>query len=697
MKNVVFIFLFSLIQLNLFSQKVTVKVIKNVNASVSEWKILDKDRNLAFDGNEYYRSDTVILTLEPNKKYILEISLDEIAANDTVLYTLILNNEPIILLDSGIGTGDHFYPFYTGVKDEETKITGGTTTTISAFPWQVYYISGNFRCGGTIIANNWILTAAHCTKNDFGVSIPASSMFIKAGATNPNNSAEGQLYNVSEVIVHEGYDSQTLENDVAVLKLQTPIGVANAIPIKLINSDDVANGAADPGVMSWVTGWGLTRVNPNVTPVNLQKVQLPIVTNKQALTVWSSIPSTCIMAGYQNGNQDACNGDSGGPLVVPVFDGYKIAGIVSWGSETCTTYGGYTSVSAMESWIRLKTGIPKDYIPPVPVGDSIICSGVVSTPYSVSAIANASVYEWKISPAEAGVVTWTNNNATVTWNSGFIGSATVALRATVNGLVSEWSRLDVKVVNNTKLNSQSADTAVCTAKPISLFIGATGYNLNYNWFRDNVSVQSGSSPEIFFASAKTSNSGVYKCKVTGYCNTVSSDNINLTVYPLTRVTAVSPDVSVAFGGDVTLEVSSLGHNLVYQWKKDGSFISNSNLSKLYLYNLNAEGIGLYNTIVTGTCGTVISDSVYVYVKNKEQSAELQVFLWPSVSTSEFNVALSTDGEYTVDIYTISGTLVKEIKNCHYQTIINAGSLARGSYIVRIISSEFSKSLRFIKL
>lgn len=697
MKYVVFIFLFSLIQLNLFSQKVTIKVIKTENAAISEWKILDHDKNLAFDGNEYYRSDTVILSLEANKRYILEISVNEIVKNDTILYSLILNNEPIILLKSDIGTGDHFYPFYTGVRDEVTKITGGTTTTITEFPWQVYYISGNFRCGGTIIANNWILTAAHCTKNNFGVSIPASSMFIKAGATNPNNSSEGQLYNVSEVIVHEGYDSQTLENDIAVLKLQTPINVANATPIKLINSDDVANGAADPGVMSWVTGWGLTHVDPNVTPVNLQKVQLPIVTNKQALTVWSSIPSTCIMAGYQSGNQDACSGDSGGPMVVPVFEEYKIAGIVSWGSSTCTTYGGYTRVSAMESWIRLKTGIPKEYTPPVAVGDTLVCSGVSSTPYSVAAISNASAYEWKISPAEAGVVTWNNQNASVSWNSTFIGSATIALRATVSGIVSEWSRLTVKVVYNTKINSQSADTAVCTEKPISLFIGATGYNLNYNWFKDNVSVQTGLSPEIFLSSSKTSNSGVYKCKVTGYCNTVYSENISLTVYPLTEVTAVSPDVSVPFGGDITLEISSLGHNLSYQWQKDGEIIANSNLSKLYLYDLNAAGIGLYNTTVTGTCGTVVSDSVYVYVKNKEQSAELQVFLWPSVSTGEFNVALSTGGEYIVDIYTIGGTLVKELKNCQYQTVINASSLARGSYIVRIVSSEFSKSLRFIKL
>jgi secreted trypsin-like serine protease len=696
MKNVVFIFLFCFIQLNLFSQKVTVKIVRAEDAAVSDWLILDDRYQLVFKGSEYYRSDSVILTLDANKRYFLEISVSKIVTNDTKLYTLILNNEPIILINTDIGTGDHFYPFFTGIKNEENKITGGTTTTISEFPWQVYYISGNFRCGGTIISKDWILTAAHCTKNSFGVTTPLANMFVKAGANNPNNSSDGQLYNVSEVIVHEGYDTQTLENDIALLRLQQPINIPTAKPIKLITSEDVAFGATDPGVMSWVTGWGLTQVNPNVTPVNLQKVQLPIVTNKQASTVWNSIPSTCIMAGYQNGNQDACSGDSGGPLVVPVFDEYKIAGIVSWGSATCSTYGGYTRVSMMETWIRSKTGITKEITPPVPAGDTLVCAGVASGQYSVNPISNATAYEWKISPAEAGVVTWNNEIATVTWTSGFVGSATLTLRATINGVVSEWSRLTVKVVYTTKLNSQSADTAVCTGTPISLYVGANGYNNNYKWFRDNVLIQSGTSPEVFFRTPRTDNSGIYKCQIAGYCNTVISDNVKLTVYPLTEVTSVSPNLSVPFGSDATLEVNSLGHNLAYQWKKDGVTIENSNLPKLYLYNLNASDIGLYNSIVTGTCGTVVSDSVYVYVMNKNSSVQPEVFLWPSFTTGNFNIALSNDATYSVSIYTISGSLAKEIKNCRFQTTINVSNLSSGTYIVRIISGEFHKSLRFIR-
>jgi hypothetical protein len=697
MKNVVFIFLFCLIQLTAFSQKVTVKVIKTESSAVSEWQILDEYHNIVFAGNEYYRTDSVIFSLEANKRYFLAISVTEIVTNDTNLYSLILNDEPLILINTDVGTGDHFYPFFTGVRSEVNKIVGGTNALISDFPWQVYYISGSFRCGGSIIADNWILTAAHCTKNSFGTTIPVSTMFVKAGATNFNSTTEGQLYNVSEVIIHEGYDSQTLENDIALLRLEQPINIPNARPIKLVTAEDVAYGATDPGVVTWVTGWGLTRVSPEVRPVNLQKGQLPIVSNKQASTVWRNIPSTCIMAGYQGGNPDACNGDSGGPMVVPVFGDYKIAGIVSWGSENCNTYGGYTSVSIMESWIREKTGIPKEYTPPPPVGDTLICSGVFSSHYAVSPITGATAYEWQITPLQAGTVSWNNENATVTWNPEFIGSATLIMRVTVNGAVSEWSRLYLKVVLNTKLMSQTSDTAICAAKPISLFVGAEGYNLNYKWFQDGILKQSGPSPEIFFSSAITSNSGVYKCQVTGYCNSLYANDINLIVYPLTKATAISPDISVSFGNDAILEVSSEGHNLVYQWLRNGNIIENSDSPKLFLYDLNASDIGLYYTKINGTCGNVTSDSTYVYVTNNNDTGSPNIFLWPSVTSDEFTVAIGNDAVYSINIYNTSGQIVKEIKNCSFDTKVSVSTLGKGTYIVKVYNSTFRKSLRFIKL
>jgi hypothetical protein len=382
MKRFLFISLLFLITFSVSAQKVTIKVLKTKIKGLTGWQILDSQNNTVFLSEWYMQDDTVTFSLEANKYYFLKISVNEIINRDTVLCSLILNGEPILYIKSDIEDGDHLLPFFTGIKTINAKITGGTTALISDFPWQVYYISGNYRCGGSIISNRWVVTAAHCTKTDFGIAIPTDSMFVQVGANNPvYNKLDGKKYSVSQAIVNENYDNQTLLNDIALLKLKDTINYVNATPIKLVTSDDVLAGTIVPGVMTWVTGWGLTHVSPDVLPASLQKVLLPIVSTAQASTVWPSIPASDLMAGYLNGNKDACFGDSGGPLVVPVLGEYKLAGIVSWGSNNCNTYGAYTRVSDFETWIRAKTGIARGFVPPAPTGNSLICQGTESTQY----------------------------------------------------------------------------------------------------------------------------------------------------------------------------------------------------------------------------------------------------------------------------------------------------------------------------
>ncbi len=67
----------------------------------------------------------------------------------------------------------------------------------------------------------------------------------------------------------------------------------------------------------------------------------------------------------------------------------------------------------------------------------------------------------------------------------------------------------------------------------------------------------------------------------------------------------------------------------------------------YLQNVDANDIGLYQTTVTGTCGTVKSDKVYVYVKKEDYSGDPEVFVWPTMVTGEFRIALSNDKNYTI--------------------------------------------------
>jgi hypothetical protein len=696
MKRFLFIFLLYLISFSVLSQKVTIRVSKTKNSGLTAWQIFDDQNTTVFSGVEYLQNDTVTLSLNADKHYFLKISVSEINNPGASICTLELNEEPLLLIKSDIGKGDHLFPFFTGIRSINAKIAGGINTVISDFPWQVYYISGNYRCGGSIIGDSWVVTAAHCTKNSTGGATPASQMFVRVGLNNPSNANEGKTYSVSEAIVNEGYDSQTLLNDIALLRLTDTINFVNATPIKLLTTVDAAKGAIDPGVMSWVTGWGLTNVNPEVFPTSLQKVQLPIISDAQASTVWGTIPATDLMAGYLNGNKDACNGDSGGPLVVPVFGEYKLAGIVSWGSPNCNTYGAYTSVSDMESWIRTKTGIARNYMPPSPVGDSLICQGTESSQYSIQPVAGATAYEWNILPANAGVITGNSENASVLWNIGYSGSVNVILRVTINNKVSDWTGINVNIFLNTKILGQSHDTTICAGQPVTFNINAEGHNLNYNWFRNGQTVQSGSSAVLSISAATTNDSGDYKCEVSGSCGVLVSNIIKLTVYPLTKITFISPNAEVPFGNNVTLEVNADGHDLSYQWQKDGNLIDNSNTSQLLLPDLNATDIGLYRTTVTGTCGVEISDSIYLYVKKANYSSDPEVFLWPSITSENLTVALSSDALYNVQIFSSMGKKIRELKNCRYQTSINISTVAKGVYIVEVYNNDFRKSIKVIK-
>jgi secreted trypsin-like serine protease len=694
------IFIFSfilLLSISAFSQKVTVKITGTKEVAVSEWQILDEKYISLIAGNEYPGTDSAVFSLQANKRYFFEISVTDVNNTDTSLYSLLFNDEPIMLINSDIGTGDHFFPFFTGVKDDEhAKITGGTNAEISDFPWQVYLDAGDFTCGGSIISNDWIITAAHCTKNDYDETISASQMVVTVGANNPRNNFQGKLYRVSEIIVHENYDSKTLNNDVALLKINEPISYTNAEPIKLVSAKDASAGVTDPGVLSWVTGYGITRVSPVTYPSTLQKVRLPVVSNSQASTVWKSIPASDLMAGYLAGNKDACSGDSGGPLVVPVQDGYKLAGLVSWGSSKCDTYGAYTRLSLFESWITAKTGIEITFNAPVPIGDSIVCSGTISSYYHVSQVTGVTGYNWVLTPGNAGVITGNSESASVIWDSGFTGTAAISLQVSRPDAVSEWSKLTVNIAKHTRLLSQSKDTVMCAEKPITLYANAEGYNLNYTWYKDTRVIKSGPADNISLINALFNDSGQYYCDITGSCGNIVSGITNLTVLPVTKIIDISSDTEVAFGGNVSLEIEAEGHNLTYQWEKDGTPMANAVNSGVDLQSVNANTTGLYQVTVTGTCGTEKSRKVYVYVKRADYSKEPEVFVWPTVTNDEFKVALSNDQYYNILIFNAIGKLLKESDRCQYQTTIDISDIPAGLYIVTIYNSGFRKSVKLIK-
>jgi hypothetical protein len=518
-------------------------------------------------------------------------------------------------------------------------------------------------------------------------------MAIIAGSSTPTTS--GTRYYVSQVIPHPNFNSTTLENDIALLKVSSTISCTNCKPIKLMRVENAVEGYTDPGTMAWVTGWGLTDEARNIVPTNLQKAQMPVVSNSVAGIVWGSIPSTDIMAGYLNGNKDACSGDSGGPMSVYVDGEYKLAGIVSWGSTKCDTYGGYTRVSDLETWIRNMTGI-YDYTPAIPAGDSLVCEGTRSSDYTEELVSSALAYEWKLLPASAGAISWSWEKATVTWNQGYVGTATVRVRVKLTDSYSEWAEKPVTCALNTKLLRQPGDTSICAGNRLNIFLETEGTSLRYDWYKDGSFYLTNNYNLLSWLNVPESVMGKYRCQITGLCGTLSTIVFNIDVYTVTAINSISPDITTDYGSSITLSVDAVGHDLNYLWMKNGVPVENSNSPELVMQNVDARNIGLYNTIVTGTCGTQTSDSSYVYLKQSDAASASGFFVWPTVVTDEVNVAIDNSDKYDIRIVNLSGKLMFSSLNQQYQTTIPLGNYPKGIYILNVRGNKLSKSVKLVK-
>ncbi|XP_015609258.1 trypsin alpha-3 [Cephus cinctus] len=230
------------------------------------------------------------------------------------------------------------------------RIVGGAPTTIQEVPYQVVIrVFGSAICGGSIISDNWVVTAAHC--NDY----PTSWYTIRAGSTLSNSG--GSIHSLAAIINHANYHS-TAEgipvNDVGLYRLASRLTLdSTRQPIPLFNSGE----SASVGAMAVITGWG-TLTQGGSTPTVLQTVSVPIVSKSScnsAYSMWGGLPAGQICAAYPEGGKDACQGDSGGPLAI----NGRLAGIVSWGNGCARPGfpGAYTEVAAFRDWIMTNSGV----------------------------------------------------------------------------------------------------------------------------------------------------------------------------------------------------------------------------------------------------------------------------------------------------------------------------------------------------
>jgi secreted trypsin-like serine protease len=237
------------------------------------------------------------------------------------------------------------------------EIVGGNVAPAGKWPWQVALLWPNEPdnwyaqfCGGTLVDELFVVTAAHCVTNGSGGVYGPARIEVLTGTQ--SLASGGVRRDIDQIIRHPNYNDNSSNFDIAVIKLKTP---ATGIKTARLITKAQESALAAAGDWSFVTGWG--DLGKGSFPNALHQVQVPIVGHSQCDDAYNgAITTTMLCAGFSAGGKDSCQGDSGGPLIVRDAQNrwQVLAGVVSWG-EGCALpnfFGVYARVAVLSGWVR---------------------------------------------------------------------------------------------------------------------------------------------------------------------------------------------------------------------------------------------------------------------------------------------------------------------------------------------------------
>ncbi|OGS30033.1 MAG: hypothetical protein A2218_12850 [Elusimicrobia bacterium RIFOXYA2_FULL_53_38] len=224
------------------------------------------------------------------------------------------------------------------------KIINGVDAMPGEFPFIAIIRSQTwdklFSCGGSLIKKNWVLTAAHCTRNAM-----VGSIHIGAYDRKQLSHTEGlELFYPTKIISHPNYDEKNHDYDFSLIRLD---GESKFDPIPLNREELRAN------INLVLAGWGRTGKDGHPSSHILQKTSVPLVSAEDCRKTWPNITDNMLCGGYEDSPTGAYFGDSGGPVLIGAGVDRKLVGVVSSGKFG--KYNKYGKVSAVASWIDSMT------------------------------------------------------------------------------------------------------------------------------------------------------------------------------------------------------------------------------------------------------------------------------------------------------------------------------------------------------
>uniref|UniRef100_A0A4W3K7W1 Transmembrane serine protease 7 n=1 Tax=Callorhinchus milii TaxID=7868 RepID=A0A4W3K7W1_CALMI len=242
-------------------------------------------------------------------------------------------------------------------EQEQSRIVGGSNAQDGKWPWQVsLHFGGSVYCGASVIAKEWLLSAAHCFQGE-KMSDPrpwVAHLGMRIQGI-PKFTSE-----LKRIIVHEYYNTRNFDYDISLLQMKNAWPDSLAAVIQPICVPSLTH-AVPNGEKCWVTGWDTS------DPTVLQEAEVEIINQTFCRSTYGLITPRMLCAGLLSGKRDACRGDSGGPLSCreKVGGRWFLIGVVSWGYGCGRPNfpGVYTRVSKFATWIQ-------EHVSILPITDS---------------------------------------------------------------------------------------------------------------------------------------------------------------------------------------------------------------------------------------------------------------------------------------------------------------------------------------